>query len=486
MSVTTVPVASVTLAGVPVGAPITSIWVRERLARPAMCDLRLAPDARAIAFSVEVGHALRVDVAGHVDPLFEGSVTAVRHTHHPDGRTTVRLRGEDRLHRLRTTQTVRAHVDVDIVAVATELTRGQDIDVEPLAEPGPRWPRLIPHEHSDLATLTRLAARVGRYPTLRGRSLHLPTLTGMGEAVPLTLGTDLFEVELVLDGRLDRAGADVWGWDPSVPTGRSAHAGRSAALAATTERTRVLGAVVSSDADAGALAEARRDRCTAATIRVRGVTSRPVRPATRLVLGGVRPDLAGPHVVTEAVHTLDPERGLLTEFDTAPPDVDEPPASCVTMGVVARVDDPEGRGRVTATLPGHSDVESDWLVVAMPGAGAGKGVVAVPDVGDRVLIACPHGDPGLGVVVGSVLGPGDCDDPGVVSGEVRRHSWRTPSGHRVTLDDGAGTVTVADATGSVVELGPGGVTITSANNLVLQAPGHAVAIRGASIDLQRA
>jgi phage baseplate assembly protein gpV len=487
VSVTTVPVASVTLAGVATGAPITSIWVRERLARPAMCDITFSPDNAATAFAVEVGQALRVDVAGQLEALFEGDVTAVRHTHHPDGLTTVRVRGEDRLHHLRTAQTMSVLVDVDIVALATDLTRGLGIDVEPLTEPGARWPRLIPHERSDLATLVHRAAQVGRYPTLRGRSLRLPTLAGTGEPVALTLGGDLLEVEFSLDGRADRIGVDVWGWDPSGPTGRAAAADRSPAHAPAgpAGRARVFGAVVPSAVHADALAEARRDRSTAAAITVRGVATRPLRPATRLLLAGVRPDRVGPHIVTEAVHTLDPERGLLSQFDTAPPAVDGPAASCVTMGVVARVDDPEGRGRVTVTLPGHGDVESDWMVVALPGAGTGKGLVAVPDVGDRVLLACPRGDPGAGVIVGSVLAPGDCDDPGVVGGEVRRHSWRTPSGHRVTLDDEARTVNVSDASGSVLALGPHGVVLTSSRELVLEAPGHPVVIRGASIDLQR-
>ena len=42
-------------------------------------------------------------------------------------------------------------------------------------------------------------------------------------------------------------------------------------------------------------------------------------------------------------------------------------------------DDPDGLGRVTVELPGYGDVETDWREVLVPGAGAGKGIVAIPD-----------------------------------------------------------------------------------------------------------
>ena len=42
------------------------------------------------------------------------------------------------------------------------------------------------------------------------------------------------------------------------------------------------------------------------------------------------------------------------------------------------------------TFPAYGDVESDWLGSATPGAGSERGIVALPDVGDRVLVVFPH------------------------------------------------------------------------------------------------
>ena len=42
--------------------------------------------------------------------------------------------------------------------------------------------------------------------------------------------------------------------------------------------------------------------------------------------------------------------------------------------------------------------------VLTPGAGKGKGLIALPDVGDRVLILCSHQDPGQGIVLGGLYG----------------------------------------------------------------------------------
>ena len=62
-------------------------------------------------------------------------------------------------------------------------------------------------------------------------------------------------------------------------------------------------------------------------------------------------------------------------------------------GVVKSVDDPDQLGRVQVTLPTLGDIESAWMEVLSVGAGSGKGLVALPDVDDSVLVLLIHGDP---------------------------------------------------------------------------------------------
>ena len=62
------------------------------------------------------------------------------------------------------------------------------------------------------------------------------------------------------------------------------------------------------------------------------------------------------------------------------------PQSTATLGLVTNVNDPEGLGRIRVKLPSYSDLESEWLEVVLPAAGADKGFIALPDVDDRVLV----------------------------------------------------------------------------------------------------
>src|SRR5262249_16466253 len=82
-------------------------------------------------------------------------------------------------------------------------------------EPGPLWQRLIQHRQSDLELLQEVAERCGLYPTVRGNILHLLTLQGIGEVVPLTLGETLLEarIEINADGVCRSVAAA--GWDPA-------------------------------------------------------------------------------------------------------------------------------------------------------------------------------------------------------------------------------------------------------------------------------
>jgi phage baseplate assembly protein gpV len=154
--------------------------------------------------------------------------------------------------------------------------------------------------------------------------------------------------------------------------------------------------------------------------------------------------------------------------------------------VVTSADDPDGLGRVKVTLPGYGDVESDWREVLVPGAGAGKGMVALPDVDDKVLVLLPNGDPAAAIVLGGLYGADRPIDAGIDGGAVKRWSVLTPGGQRVILDDTLGRVVVANRDGSSVVLAPDKVTVHAACDLVIQAPGKTMTLRANKIDLLQA
>src|SRR4029450_11352419 len=90
--------------------------------------------------------------------------------------------------------------------------------------------------------------------------------------------------------------------------------------------------------------------------------------------------------------------------------------------------------------------------VLVPGAGSERGIVALPDVGDRVQVVFPHEDPAAGIVIGGLYGDGGPPDPGVGGGAVEGLPLQTAGGQKVVLDDEEGILRIADQTGSSVEL----------------------------------
>jgi phage baseplate assembly protein gpV len=124
--------------------------------------------------------------------------------------------------------------------------------------------------------------------------------------------------------------------------------------------------------------------------------------------------------------------------------------------------------------------------VLVPGAGEGKGLIALPDVGDTVLVVLPSGGAGgAGVVMGGLYGTKSPPDSGVEGGAVKRYTLRTPAGQLVTLDDANKAVRLEDETGSYLELTPEKVLLHAAVDLALEAPGRAVTVTGNTIDFRQ-
>ncbi|MCK6547516.1 phage baseplate assembly protein V, partial [Myxococcota bacterium] len=210
-----------------------------------------------------------------------------------------------------------------------------------------------------------------------------------------------------------------------------------------------------------------------------------VRPGAAIEVQGLTAALDGRYVPVRVSHVIDGARGFVTELSTElGPRTPATPAPVATLAKVVAVDDPAGRGRVRVTAPTLGDVESSWLMVALPAAGGERGLVALPSVGDVVLVLFTSDDLDRAIVVGGVFGAERAPD-GVVDRDVRGFVLATRGGQRVTLDDGERRVRVEDATGSFVELSPVKVSLHSAVPLEIEAPGQPLVLRAASIDLKR-
>ena len=222
------------------------------------------------------------------------------------------------------------------------------------------------------------------------------------------------------------------------------------------------------------------------TLRGAALGDPALRPGAIVAVSGVQARVAGRYVLTEVHHAVDTRRGFVSELSSAPPPRRAPPpGTIVALGRVSRVDDPDSLGRVRVKLPAWDGVETDWMGVLSLGAGKDKGLTMLPDVGDTVLVQLFREDPGRGIVLGGLYGTGGSPDTGVDGDRVQRFSLVTAGGQRITVDDTRQSLRVEDKAGSYLELSPDSVTLHAARQMVLEAPGLGVVIRGKTVDFEQ-
>ncbi len=479
---------------------LSQVRVQEHLGFPAQCELAFRdPSATFDPWTLAPpGTALQVGIRDSTMSLFQGEVTAIEVVHGPAREYEVRVRGYDLLHRLRKRQHVRAFTEVRARDIVRELVADLGLVVAG-TEAGPLWPILVQHRQSDWDLLAETTEQIGLYPAVREGVLHLLTLEGMGATLPLDLGTSLLEACFEINGEPLCRSVTAQSWNPlriesyrgqaSEPrVGRRVDAQLQPDRLGSDGQRTLVHREAQSTHHTSAQAQAELDRRLAYEVTMHGTAEgdAALQPGAVVEVRGVARPFAGRYVLTTVSHTIDHELGYVSEISTVPP---APRASrgetIVALGMVTRVDDPQRLGRIRATLPTYGDIETEWMHVLTPGAGKGKGLIAMPDVGDRVLILCSHLDPGQGIVLGGLYGMDGSPDSGVEGNTVKRYTLLTPGGQRVTLDDERRTICLEDSNGSRVELGPDRVQVHAAVDMQLEAPGHSVLIRGQAIDFER-
>jgi len=497
---------------------LSGVRVQQRLSLPTLCELTFNAPEGAMEDTAElhIGASLSVTVEGDSEPLFTGQITAVEFDFSPSGCRRVFVRAYDLLHRLRKRQPVRAHVQMDLKELALALVEDLGLDVEAV-DPSPVRQKVVQHRQSDLDLLIEVSERCGLYFTLRDRTLHFLTLEGFEDALPLALGSSLLEAQIEINSDSACRSVQATGWNPGDAeqyegTASSPRIGRP--LAAEVDPSKVGGSgervlvdeLLHDTSQGEAMAQAELDRRASSEVVLRGIAEgdSSLRPGVLVKLSGVAKALGGPYVLSEVTHVIDRQRGFVSELNTAPPKpLARSKSTITTVGRVTQVDDPDNLGRVKAILPNYADVETDWLEVVVPGAGMDKGIIALPDVDDHVLILLIQEDPAHGVVLGGVYGVNGPPDSGVEDGKVRRYSFLTPGGQKICLDDTKNTVRIENSKGEFVRLSPGRarvgnrggsfVDLTSnlcrihaETDLEIEAPGNTVVIRGQFINFERA
>ncbi len=493
------------------------VRVHQSLSLPTVCELTFyEPNGPLVGGAALLpGASLRIMVEGFREPLFVGEVTAVDFEYGPSRERLVHVRGYDILHRLQKRQPVGAHVQLNLDELAQTLVADLGLTVE-ASNPGPLRQNLVQYNQSDLALMTEVAERCGFYFALRDPVLHFMTLEGFGTAVSLALGSTLLEARIEVNAETSCRSVETTAWNPHRVEqfrGRAdrARVGRRVAVEVSPDRVgstgqrTIVDELVQADDQAEGIAQAELDHRVAREVVLWGVAegNTRLRPGTPVEISGVSESLAGRYVLTSVKHIINHTKGFISEMDTAPPQLRmRSRTTLTTWGVISQVDDPDGMGRVRVVLPNYGKVETSWLHVVVPGAGPNKGIIALPDVNDQVLVLLINGDPDQAVVLGGLYGLNGPPDSGVEDGAVRRYTFTTPGGQRVGLDDKQETVHVensngdfirlspeevciGDSQGSLIEFTPGRCRLHATADLEIEAPGKKVTISGRAIDFER-
>ncbi|MFN0095934.1 MAG: VgrG-related protein [Dehalococcoidia bacterium] len=130
--------------------------------------------------------------------------------------------------------------------------------------------------------------------------------------------------------------------------------------------------------------------------------------------------------------------------------------------------DPDKMGRVKLMFPWFNpDQQTEWVRMATPMAGGGRGFYYPPEVRDEVLVGFEHGDFNRPYVVGALWnGIDESPIPATEAvgsdGKVEKRVIKTRAGHIIRLDDKSGSekIEIIDKTGK------NKITIESSNNTI--------------------
>ncbi len=459
-------------------ATVTRVEVDEREGLPHMLTLVLRDTDRDVVDRAGLSIGCRVEV--HAGPLGASSTERLvcaevlaLEADYSERASTVTARGYDVSHRLHRQPRTRSWVDVTAADVVRRVAEDAGLDVGRVDDPGVVHEHLTQLERTDWDFVTALARDLGRVLRVAGEQVELvPREQATAAPEPgdlsadrpgqLVLGATVESVEARVTAAELPGTVEVRGWsaetkEPVVGSAPVAapgvDIGPDPARLADGSTVRVVSdRAVATQQEADALATALAEEAGSTFARARvACQGDPALHAGRPVsLGLVGPVFSGRWTVTAALHTFDAD-GYRTTLDlgASPPHARPAPrreargaaVQGPVPGVVTDVADPEARARVRVGLPWLSDeYVSDWARVVFPGAGPDRGLVAVPEVDDEVLVDFEQGDVRRPYVLGGLhngvdvppLEGGDADEN---AGEIRRRGLVSRSGHRVVLED---------------------------------------------------
>lgn len=444
--------------------------------------------------------------------LIKGEITALEPNFSAEGRTTLLVRGYDKSHRLHRgtkTRTFLGQSDSDIVStIAREAELTAEVDTTNIT-----YDYVLQNNQTNMEFLLARAQRIGYQVYAAEDKLYFKRgETNLGDGPELAIGEALRNFQPCWTAVHQADKMVVRGWDAkgkqaitgeatpnsSLNQGGMQQTGGDTAKGkfGSAEAVVVSQPVFTVD-EANALATGLSNDISREFVEAEGICAGDprVKAGWKVTIAGVGTRFSGQYFVTSATHVYN-ESNYATTFSITGRqpntlshlldsgnghDQGRGLVQGVVTGMVTNLNDPDNLGRVKVKYDWLGDnIESDWMRIATPMAGAERGFYYLPEVNDEVLIAFERGNVHHPYVVGVLWSntdkPPKPNSDVVGDGKVNERIIKSRSGHLVILDDtdGSEQIIIRDKTEKneiVIDSSQNSMTIKVDGDFTVEAKG---------------
>jgi phage protein D/phage baseplate assembly protein gpV len=530
----------------PLARNIVRIVVEAQRNMPAMCEVEFRVEDSMVIDNplMRPGQSLKVDAGPasedltqrSVAPLFDGEVVAVEASFTPEGGRRFVLRGYDKSHRMHRSRKTRTFLMQPDSVIVSQIA--SDYGLAPRVDPTPGTNEyLCQRNQTDWEFLAERAREIGfEMKVAMGQLVFQKAGSDPMAGIPqrLNLGSNLLTFRLRATSAEQPQMTKVQSWNTLLKTSVLGVATPDAAMGESTPQdatllpmtiaaqfgsTEEIATDIPMDLPPAAMtnAAARRSHAASAAIEAEGTCmgNPAMVPGGKVSIGEVGLSFSGDYVLSTVRHVFD-EGGFVSHFtvsgthDRSLLGLAQPGLAMRANGhgggaslmspVIAKVSNTNDElmmGRVKVELPWLGDsAESNWAHVVSPGAGDGKGLQVIPEVGDTVLVVFEQGDVRHPFVLGGIYNtqdmmPSGPVPPPVVNGETNIRMFKTRAGHVLTFDDSPGqeAITLETNRGSklVIQEGPTNkielIDATGQNSVTIDGASSSIALKAMG-DLQ--
>jgi len=394
-----------------------------RIADPLMEHIDSAP----FDIGADLQVLLAAPAATSLATLFDGQITTFEPEFNED-EVILGVRGYDRSHLMNRTRRTETYQQMAYSDIARQVAGAAGLETGTIDDAGGTIEFVQQSDETDWAFLWRLARAIGFEVTVAGHKLNFRKPQQQDPAVSLTWGATLLSFRPRVSAVQQVSSVTVRGWDPVATQALVGQAGTPELTSSIgLERSQVVGAFdggtvnvcdypIGTQTEAEAVANGIAERLANAYVEAEGVAIGDARlsAGATVDIGGVGDRFSGKYTLTEAIHVFRARSGYHTQLrvsgqasrglvDLTASGPSSNWRNSVVVGVVTSNSDPQSLGRVRVKYPALDDQHEGWWArIAAPSAGANRGLLMLPIVGDEVLLAFEHGDDEHPYIIGSL------------------------------------------------------------------------------------